>query len=117
MQGTGTAGFRVDWLRDRDIDEPVRDAHSLYLETAGELGLAGLLFLGLFIGGVAAAGVAAVRRERELVVGAAAGAAVFAVHAAIDWDWEMPAVALPALVLAGVLICRAAPTTADGRTG
>lgn len=117
FQGTGTAGFRVDWLRDRDIDEPVRDAHSLYLETAGELGLQGLLFLGLFIGGVAAAGAAAVRRERELVAGAAAGASVFAVHAAIDWDWEMPAVALPALVLAGVLLCRAGLTTAAGRTG
>jgi hypothetical protein len=117
LQGTGTAGFRVDWLRDRDIEEPVRDAHSLYLETLGELGLEGFLFLGLFIGGVTAAGVTAVRRERELVAGAAAGASVFAVHAAIDWDWEMPAVTLPALVLAGVLLCRATPTTAAGRTG
>jgi hypothetical protein len=117
LQGTGTAGFRVDWLRDRDIDEPVRDAHSLYLETLGELGLEGFFVLGLFIGGVAAAGVAAVRRERELVVGAAAGASVFAVHAAIDWDWEMPAVTLPALVLAGLLLCRASPATAAGRAG
>jgi hypothetical protein len=117
LRGSGTAGFRVVWLRDRDIDEPVRDAHSLYLETAAELGLVGLLCLGLFLGGVAAAGVAAVRQERELVTGAVAGVSVFAVHAAIDWDWEMPAVALPALVLAGVLLCRAAPTTAAGRTG
>jgi O-antigen ligase len=116
LRGSGTAGFRVDWLRDRDIDEPVRDAHSLYLETLSELGLVGLLLLGVLIGGIAAAAVASVRRERELVAGAVAGLSLFAVHAAIDWDWELPAVALPALVLAGVVLCRVAPTTAARRT-
>jgi hypothetical protein len=117
LRGSGTAGFRADWLREREIDEPVRDAHSLYLETPAELGLVGLLLLGLFAAGVAAAARAAVRRERELVTGAVAAVSLFGVHAAIDWDWELPAVALPALVLAGVLLCRAAPTTAGGRTG
>jgi hypothetical protein len=116
VRGSGTAGFRVDWLRDRQIDEPVRDAHSLYLETLAELGLVGLLLLGLFVGGVAGAAVAAARRERELVTGAVAGLSLFAVHAAIDWDWELPAVALPALVLAGVVLCRASLTTVAGRT-
>jgi len=117
LRGSGTAAFRVDWLRERDLDEPVRDAHSLYLETAAELGLVGLLLLALFMGGVAAAARAALRRERELVAGAVAGACVVAVHAAIDWDWELPSVALPALVLAGLLLGRAAPTTAGGRAG
>jgi O-Antigen ligase len=117
LRGSGIAGFRVDWLRDREIDEPVRDAHSLYLETAAELGVVGLLLLGLFVGGVATAAAAAVRREREVVAGAVAALSAFAVHAAIDWDWELPAVALPALVLAGVLLCRAALTTVGGRTG
>jgi hypothetical protein len=106
LRGVGTAGFRVDWLREREIDEPVRDAHSLYLETAAELGLVGLALLALLAGGVAACAAAAVRRERELVTGSVAGVAVFASHAAIEWDWEMPAVALYALVLAGVLLSR-----------
>ena len=114
LRGSGTAGFRANWLRERDIDEPVRDAHSLYLETPAELGLVGLLLLGLFIAGVALCARAAVMRERALVTGAVAGVSLFAVHAAIDWDWELPAVALPALVLAGVLLCRAGPTTVGG---
>jgi O-antigen ligase len=108
LRGRGIAGFRVDWLRERNVDEPVRDAHSLYLETAAELGITGLLLLALFVFGVAAAALEAVRRERELVVGSVAGVSLFAVHAAIDWDWELPAVALPAIVLAGVLLSHAA---------
>jgi hypothetical protein len=32
---------------------------------------------------------------------------VWFLHASIDWDWEMPAVTLPALVLAGLLITQA----------
>ena len=39
--GIGTGSFRVEWLLRRDRDESVRDAHSLYLETAAELGLVG----------------------------------------------------------------------------
>jgi hypothetical protein len=112
LRGSGTAGFRVDWLRERDVDEPVRDAHSLYLETAAELGIVGVLLLALLAGGIAAGAVGAVRRDRQLAAGSVAALAVFAVHAGIDWDWEMPAVALPALVVAGALL-----RTADGRTG
>jgi hypothetical protein len=117
LRGSGIAGFRVDWLRERDVHETVVDAHSLYLETPAELGVVGLLLLALLAGGIGAAGVAAARVERDVVAGAAAGITVFAVHAAMDWDWEMPAVALPALVLAGVLLCRGGLRTAGGSTG
>jgi hypothetical protein len=34
---------------------------------------------------------------------------VWALHASIDWDWEMPAVTIPALVLAGLLMVLAEP--------
>ena len=36
--------------------------------------------------------------------GAAATLGVFAVHAGLDWDWEMPALALTALLLAAKLV-------------
>ena len=107
LRGTGSAGFRVEWLREREIDETVQDAHSLYLETAAELGLVGLGFLALLIGGVAAAARAVLRDDRELAVGWTAAVVVFVVHAGIDWQWEMPAVTLPELVLAGALLARA----------
>ncbi len=52
LAGVGSGGFRVEWRRERDVLDPARDAHSLYLETAAELGLVGLLLLGLAIAGV-----------------------------------------------------------------
>ena len=42
LQGAGSGSFRTEWLRERPIPESVRDAHSLYLETAAELGIVGL---------------------------------------------------------------------------
>jgi hypothetical protein len=106
LQGEGSGSFRAIWLRERDFREVIRDAHSLYLETAAELGLVGLLALGLLIGGCAVAAV----RAGPALPGAAAALAAFALHAGIDWDWEMPALTLVALALAGRLIA-----AADGR--
>ncbi|MCD6726638.1 MAG: O-antigen ligase family protein, partial [Solirubrobacteraceae bacterium] len=48
LAGEGSGAFRVAWRRDRTIDDPALDAHSLYVETAGELGLLGLLALAAF---------------------------------------------------------------------
>jgi hypothetical protein len=104
LQGHGAGSFAADWLRERDVDEVVRDAHSLELETAAELGLVGFTLLGLAIGGVAAAAVVAVRRERALAAGPVAALTVWAAHSAIDWDWEMPALTLVPVLLAGVLL-------------
>jgi O-Antigen ligase len=100
LKGVGSGGYRVEWLQRRDFAETVRDAHSLYLETLAELGIIGLLALAALFGGVAAC----VRHE------AAAGAALaaWAVHAGVDWDWEMPGLTLVAILLAGAAIARAA---------
>lgn len=103
--GEGSGSFRATWLRERDFVESVRDAHSLYLETASELGLVGLLALALLIGGCAVAAV----RAGAVLPGAAAALAAFALHAGIDWDWELPALTLVALALAGRLIAAGEP--------
>ena len=54
LAGVGSGGFRVEWLRERPFKEPAEDAHSIYLETAAELGLLGLAALALLFGGVTA---------------------------------------------------------------
>jgi O-antigen ligase len=106
LRGAGTSAFAVEWLRRRSLNESVRDAHSLYLETAAELGLAGLAALTLFLVGLAAAARRSYREDPALVTGWCAALAVFALHAGLDWDWEMPAVTLPALLLAAAIAGR-----------
>ena len=43
--GNGAGTYRLVWERDRPNDENTNDAHSLYLETLGELGLVGAVLL------------------------------------------------------------------------
>jgi hypothetical protein len=105
--GVGAAGFRVEWLRERPIAEAVRDAHSLEVEIAAELGLPGLAAFALLVGGVAAATLRALRLHGALAAGPCAGLVVWFAHASIDWDWQLPAVSLPAIVLAGALVALA----------
>ena len=107
LVGAGSGGFRVVWLQERPIRETVRDTHSLEFEVAAELGLVGLLALALMCGGVAVTARRALARHGPAAAGAAAALVVWFLHASIDWDWEMPAVTLPALVLTGLLITQA----------
>jgi O-antigen ligase len=102
VAGVGSGGFQAEWLRERPFREPVRDAHSLYLETPAELGLVGLALLLALIGSVAVAA----RRALPPYAGPVAALAAFALHAGVDWDWELPALSLVALVLAGLVLAR-----------
>jgi O-antigen ligase len=104
VEGLGSGGFRVEWLKNEDRVDASGDAHSLYLETAAELGVVGLACLLLFLGGVAAALVRLYRRDPAAATGVAAGLAAWAFHAGLDWDWEMPAVTLPAILLAAAAV-------------
>ena len=105
--GDGAGGFEVRFVHERDVDEKVRDAHSLYLEMLGELGLPGAIFLLTFVGALVWAAVRARQRRDVLTAGqsAAIGAAlaVWLAHAAVDWDWQVPALTGTALVLASAL--------------
>jgi len=98
VDGAGPASFRAEWLKRRTFPETVRDAHSLEIETLAELGLVGFACLVLLFGGVAAALVLA---DPAAAAGPAAALAVWAVHSGVDWDWEMPALTLVAVALAG----------------
>ena len=106
LQGVGAAGFRVEWLRERDVREGAVDAHSIYLETAAELGLVGLALLAAFVGGVAICARRLARGDAALAAGPCAALAALALHAGIDWDWELPALTLVGLLLAGLVVAR-----------
>jgi O-antigen ligase len=113
LAGVGSGGFQAEWLRERPFREGVRDAHSLYLETAAELGLVGLALLALLLGGI----MAAARRTLPALAGSVAALAAWALHAGIDWDWEMPALTLAAIVLAATVLTSSEAAAAAGGRG
>jgi O-antigen ligase len=109
FHGVGAGGWSVYWLRWRSIPEGAQDAHSLELQTLAELGVVGLALLLVFLTGVA---LGAARALRTAAPPAAAVAALitYLVHSPLDWDWQMPAVTLIAVVLAGKVLALAAET-------
>lgn len=102
LAGDGAGSFASAWLRHRTIDEKVVNAHSLWLETAAELGLAGLLLLLTTAAGV----VLALRRSTDpgVVIGPAAVLLTWAVASSSDWHWQVPAVTAIAIILAGLAL-------------
>jgi hypothetical protein len=119
FSGVGAHGFQQLWLQRRPIRENAQDAHSLYIETAAELGIVGVALLLGFLGGV----IACLRRllarpsGRALAIGWTAASACWLVHAGVDWDWEMPAVSLLFLAIAGAAIGTAGEQLVEGDRG
>jgi hypothetical protein len=109
VEGVGAGGFAAIWLRYRTIPERVRVAHSLYVETLAELGLVGFGLLVVCFVGVGAGARKVHRTAPATTAGAIAALVTFASHAAVDWDWEMPALTLVAIALAGLVLAAAEP--------
>lgn len=110
IHGTGAGSFERWWLEDRSIDQNVRDAHNLYLEVFAELGMIGLVVLGVtFLIPLVAVARA---RNRPLAAAAAGAFVAYLAHASLDWDWEIPALTIVALA-AGALLLVAARAAGD----
>jgi O-antigen ligase len=106
LLGGGAGTFGNYWLHNRPNGEFVRDAHSLYIETLGELGPLGLALLLLAL----VTPLLALRRRNTMIAAAAAGAYVtFLLHAAVDWDWELPVVTIVGLTCGAALLVEARP--------
>jgi O-Antigen ligase len=103
--GAGPGSYEHYWNEHRPFGHIVRDAHSLYIETLAELGPLGLALLVLVLGVPLVA--AFLARAHAQVPTALAAYVAFLAHAGVDWDWELPAVTLAALVL-GLAIVAAA---------
>ena len=106
LHGVGAGGWSVEWLRWRSINEGAQDAHSLELQTLAELGVVGAALLLAFIAGVGWAARGALRLGAPVAPAIAALVACLA-HSPLDWDWQMPAVTLVAIVLAGAVLAAA----------
>ena len=117
LRGAGAGTYALAWAVHRPASnlqaQQVFDAHSVYLENLAELGVVGC---GLLICVVLASLLSIARpmrgSERTLYAAAFAVALAWALHAGLDWDWEMPAVTLPVFVLAGAAVGR--PHSAAG---
>lgn len=111
--GTGAGTYQLLWARERPYGFTVNDGHSLYVEVLGELGIVGFV---LVVGAIAAMLAGVARRisgpQRHVHAAVLAAGTVWAIHAGIDWDWEMPAVTLWLFALAGLAL-----STPRGRPG
>ena len=101
LLGIGVENFGVAYVRERRSDEETLYPHSFPLQVLAQTGLVGAALMTVFLTCALAAALGAVRRGRDVVHGASAvGVVMFAswfVHGSIDWFWELPALAGPAL--------------------
>jgi len=108
LVGIGPGTFEFWWSRNGLKQGFIRDAHSLYLETLGELGIIGLILIAGFILGVLAIGaVRALRAPPHLragLAGATAACAGFAAAAGVDWIWELSIIPVAFMALAAVAV-------------
>lgn len=109
LTGTGAGTFEYWWTRNGDLAEIVRDAHNLYLQTLGELGIVGLLLLVAVFLTILGGGVRNLIRDdddRPALAAALAGCAAFMLSAAFDWNWQMPVLPVALFLLAAALLAR-----------
>jgi len=107
LVGIGSGSYEYWYARNGDGGF-VRDAHSLYLETLGELGIVGLLLLlGALLIPTGSALVSATRfdaNQRRVAAAAAAAMITFLVAAAIDWVWELTVLPIIFVLIAAAVL-------------
>jgi hypothetical protein len=111
--GAGT--YALLWDQERQREFQVEDAHTLYLEMLGELGVVGLLLILVVVGVVLIGLLLRVRGPSRGVAAGLLGAALtWVLHAGIDWDWEMPAVTVWFFAIGGLAVARRVTGGSDG---
>jgi O-antigen ligase len=117
--GTGAGTFEYWWARNGDAPDIVRDTHSLYFQTLGELGIVGIALLAAFLLTILAGGGRAVlragSRSRAPLAAALAGCTAFCLVAATDWIWQIPVLPVALLLLAAPLVASRGEFAGGGR--
>ena len=92
VAGSGAGSYEQVWLANRSFRGELRWASSLYLEVLAETGVIGLCLL---VATLTLPVVGAIKARGDHVTPALFGAYIaFAVHAGIDWDWQVTALGL-----------------------
>jgi len=102
--GNGSGSFGSLWLRQRDGQQPALNAHSLELEVATELGILGLLSLLLIFSGTWIKSRALIRSLPGALAGAIGVGVLFLSHSAVDWDFQIPGLMLPVILLVSAIL-------------
>lgn len=93
--GHGAGTYQLLWAQYRRYPFAANDGHSLYIEVLGELGVVGLALVVLAVVAILITFARSARgRDRYLFAALFAVGLAWALHAGIDWDWEVPAVTL-----------------------
>jgi O-antigen ligase len=94
-------------------------AHSLYLQMLGELGVPGFLALAVALAILLTGCFRRARRTsaRSLWLALGVVGIIWALHSGVEWDWQMPAVTVPVIALCACALTRrgAAPRVGPGR--
>jgi len=112
LLGSGPGAFSGAWLQHRKVLVDTQNAHSLYLETLAEVGPVGLALL---IAALTVPLVVGARRRSALAATACSAYVAFLAHAALDWDWQLPAVTVAAFICAAVVLAASRPLATRDR--
>jgi len=107
LLGTGAGTYAVKWLQNRPYDFTVLNAHSLYAEVMGELGIVGLLLIVTLLLAFLVGAARRMRgRDRQVYGAFLAMAVIWIIRAGVDWDWQMPAITVWLFALGGLAVAR-----------
>jgi O-antigen ligase len=110
IRGDGAGTYEFTWEKQRRLPSNVVDGHSLYVETLAELGVVGLVALAATLLGILASLARRARASRGTAFAALFAASLaWAVHAGVDWDWEMPAVSAWVFAAGGLALAARRP--------
>lgn len=117
LNGHGAGSYEAWWTRHGPIAYFVRDAHSLWLQTLGELGLLGFLPLAFGFAASLAIGLGRLRArppdDRIAIAALAATLVAWMAGAAVDWIWQLTAVGAIGVICAALLCGRACAIAPD----
>ena len=119
LLGVGADNFAQDYaLERRRLEQPLYP-HSIVLRVPAQTGLVGAVLFGTFL--VTAIGAVRLRGAEAdtavVSVAALVAAAAWLSQGAVDWLWEIPAVAAPAIACLGLVVAASAGASPRRRAG